>query len=625
MFVALRGGGGPKRTHRQMFGAYGTSKGGRVRKPDHDSETSDSETSPDEDDLPSGSEDDEVDDPNVETARVMRVGGIEIRLDDRGGASRSKRGERRYVEPPDVEVEPPDDDDDDDDGFFDSDDSEASGSELSLDDDAVDDYVRNCMRGSDGDDGDEEDAIEETVEGDDPDALEPEIGLAARLLKFKNARRAEENEKYLRSVRDMNLSGGEVPSPLSSDLDSGSEDENEALKSGAYGAYEWSRGGVVSRIPERLGPSGARAAKKAAKAARKRGYDSSDDDGANARGLPRPDAIAETFRMMILSGGAYVGFQPVTSYEQLTHLANIAAAFGLTVELKGGGKRKHPLVRWTSRARVPRPDDARVARAVAAAAGEDVAGRSRKGYQGYAGKKGSRARRGIVSRTLLSTLESNFVSAGVMLDDSEDARDARDDEDDEDETDTRTDLNEDVHEDAVISDAAAAGLGLDPVEASARRSSAKEAETPDLGSGGPGKTQTAFFSSGVAVLDDGEDRERAREAMATNRGLRRAAESAKREAKLLESRRKKLGIHHLPIGGGSTGGAQNRTVGAGETFGAFEKHTSGFGSRMLGKMGFRGEGSGVGKSGTGIAEPIAAEMRAKRLGLGAEKSSGRDR
>ena len=88
-FVALRGGGGPKRKHRQMFGAYGPNAGGRrVRKPDHDSETS--SDSVDEDDLPSGSEDDEDDDPNVDTARVMRVGGIEIRLDDRGEGRRGR-------------------------------------------------------------------------------------------------------------------------------------------------------------------------------------------------------------------------------------------------------------------------------------------------------------------------------------------------------------------------------------------------------------------------------------------------------------------------------------------------------------------------------------------------------
>jgi hypothetical protein len=36
-------------------------------------------------------------------------------------------------------------------------------------------------------------------------------------------------------------------------------------------------------------------------------------------------------------------------------------------------------------------------------------------------------------------------------------------------------------------------------------------------------------------------------------------------------------------------------------------------------MGFQGEGSGVGKDGSGISEPITASMRAKRVGLGAER------
>ena len=130
-------------------------------------------------------------------------------------------------------------------------------------------------------------------------------------------------------------------------------------------------------------------------------------------------------------------------------------------------------------------------------------------------------------------------------------------------------------------------------------------------------------SSGVAVFAEGEDREAVQADLASNRGLRRAAKAAEREARLLESRRRKLGIR---VGDPSSSGvgargasSAGRTVGAGEAFGAFEKHTSGFGSRMLAKMGFQGEGSGVGKGGTGIAEPVAAVTRAKRVGLGAEK------
>lgn len=53
------------------------------------------------------------------------------------------------------------------------------------------------------------------------------------------------------------------------------------------------------------------------------------------------------------------------------------------------------------------------------------------------------------------------------------------------------------------------------------------------------------------------------------------------------------------------------------TYGAFEMHTTGFGSRMLAKMGYV-DGNGLGKDGTGIAEPIEAIQRPKSLGLGAQ-------
>jgi len=51
-------------------------------------------------------------------------------------------------------------------------------------------------------------------------------------------------------------------------------------------------------------------------------------------------------------------------------------------------------------------------------------------------------------------------------------------------------------------------------------------------------------------------------------------------------------------------------------YAAFEAHTTGFGSRMLAKMGFKGEGSGLGRSGQGIAAPVLAQHRPKKQGLG---------
>ncbi|XP_073132202.1 LOW QUALITY PROTEIN: uncharacterized protein, partial [Henckelia pumila] len=51
--------------------------------------------------------------------------------------------------------------------------------------------------------------------------------------------------------------------------------------------------------------------------------------------------------------------------------------------------------------------------------------------------------------------------------------------------------------------------------------------------------------------------------------------------------------------------------------GAFEMHTTGFGSKMLAKMGFV-EGGGLGKDGQGLSHPIEVVQRPKSLGLGAE-------
>ncbi|KAK6136538.1 hypothetical protein DH2020_029713 [Rehmannia glutinosa] len=52
-------------------------------------------------------------------------------------------------------------------------------------------------------------------------------------------------------------------------------------------------------------------------------------------------------------------------------------------------------------------------------------------------------------------------------------------------------------------------------------------------------------------------------------------------------------------------------------YGAFEMHTTGFGSKMMAKMGYV-EGGGLGKDGQGVAKPIEVFQRPKSLGLGAE-------
>lgn len=51
--------------------------------------------------------------------------------------------------------------------------------------------------------------------------------------------------------------------------------------------------------------------------------------------------------------------------------------------------------------------------------------------------------------------------------------------------------------------------------------------------------------------------------------------------------------------------------------GCFERHTKGFGSKMMAKMGFV-PGSGLGKDGQGIVTPLTAVRRPKSHGLGAK-------
>ncbi|KAF8036750.1 hypothetical protein BT93_C2459 [Corymbia citriodora subsp. variegata] len=74
-------------------------------------------------------------------------------------------------------------------------------------------------------------------------------------------------------------------------------------------------------------------------------------------------------------------------------------------------------------------------------------------------------------------------------------------------------------------------------------------------------------------------------------------------------------VSPVNLAGASENGEEHVTLVTSESFGAFEVHTRGFGSKMMAKMGFI-EGQGLGKGGTGLAEPIEVIKRPKSLGLG---------
>ena len=681
-FVALKGaapgtffpgyGCGPKRKHRQMHQAYAHAEGGgrRVRKPDILGD-SDSETTSEDGDVDGGALDvdhsddnlgDSDPDPNVERNSVMRIGGIEIRMDRPGGGDRSNARRERF--PPRPTARRDDDPSDDDE---DEDDREGSewGSELSLDSDAIDDYTRNCVDDdTDTDDAsfDEERAADAAVAAAEEAWEKSERdGFDANDANAREARRAAREERYLRRMRDMNLDGKEVPSPAvtddgesdeSSDSDD-SEAENEALKSGDYGMYRWGKGALKKKARGSLAPSsggfpvsGKRAAKKAAKKAFKRG-DSPEDFG-----LRRPRAVAETLTGMIRSGGAYIGFQSGMSDDALRGLLGIAHAMGLKAELRGGGKRRHAVVHWAHGARVPRDGDERLERAIASAEGEP--------YEGGGGG-GGRVRGAFGVKRNGSA--PNFVSAGVMQNDDEAVTEGADDAGEQNKGDAFTAVDADLR--AEYEEVKKASfdrtdsydlyskyiqLSVEDLQEQLTRHEKTVSFLPNLNDGGQrlrdrihllkelipikereaklmrGTVDAAEVEAELAAADadmraveaflnapeagtdgdgdsDGDDGE---EIQRSNRGLRRAALAAERELRASQAQRRKKG-------------GDGKVVGAGHEFGAFEAHTNGFGSRMLAKMGFQGEGSGVGKDGSGISEPITASMRAKRVGLGAER------
>jgi hypothetical protein len=102
-----------------------------------------------------------------------------------------------------------------------------------------------------------------------------------------------------------------------------------------------------------------------------------------------------------------------------------------------------------------------------------------------------------------------------------------------------------------------------------------------------------------------------------NRGMRRAQEHLERERLKLERRRGKRAPRvgeddEAPTPG--LGGSHSAPAPHGE-WGAWERSTTGFGSRILASMGYV-PGQGLGSTGSGRADPILVTKRPKAQGLG---------
>ena len=96
--------------------------------------------------------------------------------------------------------------------------------------------------------------------------------------------------------------------------------------------------------------------------------------------------------------------------------------------------------------------------------------------------------------------------------------------------------------------------------------------------------------------------------------MRTKAQCKKAQKKLAkEERRFARSEGVLPQGSGF----EQSGLDAGLHYGQFERHTRGIGSKLMEQMGYLGAGTGLGREKQGIAEPLKAAQRPKKLGLGA--------
>jgi len=82
-------------------------------------------------------------------------------------------------------------------------------------------------------------------------------------------------------------------------------------------------------------------------------------------------------------------------------------------------------------------------------------------------------------------------------------------------------------------------------------------------------------------------------------------------------------VQVIAVDSEETDSANKKGATSSANVGSFEVHTTGFGSKMMAKMGYT-EGGGLGKNGQGMAQPIEVIQRPKSLGLGVEFDSNVD-
>jgi len=425
--------------------------------------------------------------------------------------------------------------------------------------------------------------------GDDASAAaEAHALIAAMALGGEGQRRAP---RHLRAVLDADggdsedgsesSSGSETSSyDEESDEDSSDEEEGGARQVGGSApsaGWQWHNGGRTMRRGE---PGAAAAAKKARKAAHKRpapgekaakrkaAITHKRAERAVGRGFDAA-SVADAMSSFIAAGGDMMALRPAGKFE-LRVTAALAAVHGLRCSVQGSGKKRFAVLRSTPHASPPLPGDPRLAallRGVGAERQERRHHEPRSEPRSGPRSGGRPPRATPQSGSARRAQRMAFVSGGRIG----------------------------GEDDGEVRAAVAEGGGV-----------ALEASFVAVQAGPDAMMMAEVVTAAITTP-----------ALAQNRGLRRAAEAAAREAAKLARRRGGSGGPRSRHRADADGEAAAPNYAPHGDFGDFERHTTGFGSRMLGKMGFAGAGAGLGRDGAGRAEPILPTMRGKGLGLGA--------